>query len=391
VLIFPAILITIYIIISKANIDFPLYLKLLVIFTLYHLFSAIYFQTIPTNINISLNSLPIPAYANILIYTLSDYSVLSCFLVFIVQNTYIDKAAINYFNRNIVYVIILSFIVSLIQLKYKGFFISTTFEESIYSKMESRIPSIFSWYNFNSLGISFPILISLALSTIRKQQKIRLGITLLSLLTVSFLSKARYVMISGIIVFSQLLFSKQYNIKRKVQFITISIFIVIIGITIADKLDYNIQNVVQERILEGGKYSSAMARVKSYVVFLYVFPQNPWFGVGPSFGNDVKRLLGKGILGIHVGYLSYLYYYGIFGSFLLFICIILLLRKAYFVGRNAEFWGVFYGLIAFCFANATMVYFNLSEPGIILSIIYLQYYENQLRMNQENIQTNHIM
>jgi len=342
------------------------------------LLSSIYFQTIPDN-------------TNILFYTLSDFSVLSCFLIFIVQNTSIDKTTITYFNRNIVYVIILSFIVSLIQIKYNDFFVSTAIEEGTIIKIEQRLPSIYSWYDQNSIGITFPILVSLALSTIGKQQKIKQGITLLSLLAVSFLSKARYIMISGVIVFSQLLLLKKYSIKRKVLFIAISIFVVIIGIKMADIFDYSIQDTVQERILEGGEgYGSALARVKSFEVFLYAFPTNPWFGVGPSTRDDVKSLLGEGIPIIHVGYLSYLYYYGILGSFLFFACIIILLRKAYIIGRRFEFWGVLFGLITFCIANATTVYFNLSEPGIILAIIYLQYYTTQICMKKEDTRNNHI-
>jgi hypothetical protein len=41
------------------------------------------------------------------------------------------------------------------------------------------------------------------------------------------------------------------------------------------------------------------------------------------------------------------------------------------------FWGSFYGLLAFCVANTTFVYFNLSEMGIILAVIYLKYFNDK--------------
>jgi hypothetical protein len=52
-----------------------------------------------------------------------------------------------------------------------------------------------------------------------------------------------------------------------------------------------------------------------------------------------------------------------------------LLRDAWIVGTKYEFWGGFYGLLSFCVANTTMVYFNLSEMGIVLVILYLRYFK----------------
>jgi hypothetical protein len=41
------------------------------------------------------------------------------------------------------------------------------------------------------------------------------------------------------------------------------------------------------------------------------------------------------------------------------------------------FWGSFYGLFSFCVANATLVYFNLSEMGILLAVIYMKYFTDK--------------
>jgi hypothetical protein len=41
------------------------------------------------------------------------------------------------------------------------------------------------------------------------------------------------------------------------------------------------------------------------------------------------------------------------------------------------FWGSFYGLLSFCLANATLVYFNLSELGIVLAVIYMKYFNDE--------------
>ena len=123
-----------------------------------------------------------------------------------------------------------------------------------------------------------------------------------------------------------------------------------------------------------------MARVTSYEVFLLKFPENPILGVGPETKDDVLDLLG-GIPLIHVGYLSYLYFYGIIGAGLLFISLFLILKKSWFVAKKNNFRGIFYGFLTFIIANGTFVYFNLAEPGIILAFIYLKYF-NSLHYNR---------
>jgi hypothetical protein len=56
------------------------------------------------------------------------------------------------------------------------------------------------------------------------------------------------------------------------------------------------------------------------------------------------------------------------------------------VGKKYLFWGAFYGLLGFCFANITFVYFNLSEIGIILAVIYMKYFSDgsSLELSDKN-------
>ena len=112
----------------------------------------------------------------------------------------------------------------------------------------------------------------------------------------------------------------------------------------------------------------------SYDVFFKVFPQNPFLGVGPATRADVVDMLGGEAPLIHVGYLSYLYFYGVLGFSFLLISLFCLLRWAWQVGRQTNFWASFYGLFAFALANASFVYFNFSEMGIVLAVIYLKYF-----------------
>jgi hypothetical protein len=242
---------------------------------------------------------------------------------------------------------------------------------------ESRIFSIYSWIDLNSLGVTFPILIAILLSFF-SQKKVASPIIILSGIIVSFLTKARYVMISIIIVFSQYFFISKISLSKKATILIIFFGSILISLSVAKAMGYNIQQVIDERILEKStNMGSANARILSYYVFLKVFPEHPLFGVGPETRPEVVRLLGGRAPIIHVGYLSYLYYYGIFGCFFLFLAIFFLLKRAWTIGSKNEFLAGFYGLLAFCLANTTMVYFNFSEMGIILVVIYLRYFSEK--------------
>jgi hypothetical protein len=282
-------------------------------------------------------------------------------------------------NRLIFLLIIVTTIVSIIQIKYPYLFINPdiTGTMDVDTYLEERSFSIFSWININSLGISFPILISILLS-LPSTKKRTTPLLILSNIIVSFLTRARYVMISAIIVMSQLFFNAKIALRKRLSALVLIVGILFVAMGIAYFYGFDVQKVIDTRILEKDTgLGSARARLLSYEVFLIKFPEYPWFGVGPSTRDDVVRLLNGVAPLIHIGYLSYLYYYGVFGFLLLLISLFYLLKYAWTIGRKYVFWGSFYGLLSFCFANVTFVYFDLSEIGIVLAVIYLKYYKEK--------------
>jgi hypothetical protein len=323
----------------------------------------------------------VPPQVNLFYYFLSDENLLACMVFFAVENTHFEDKFISKMNIFIFIVVIIALIVSVIQIKFNTFFISTEVIQNLQNAFyfnEHRNNSIFSWININSVGITFPILISLLLASSGIKRNI-IPIVLLVGIIVSFLTKARYVMISTIVVISQLFFTKNIDIRKKIYILLLIIVFIATLIFLGNAYDLNLQQIVNNRILEKETgMGSARARLASLEVFLQVFPAHPWLGVGPQTGFDVLQLLRGVTTSIHVGYLSYLYYYGIFGSLLVFISLFYLLKDAWIVGRKILFWGSFYGLLSFCFANVTFVYFNFSEIGIILAVIYLKYYKEKI-------------
>jgi hypothetical protein len=362
----------VYLLITQ-RIKIPKYLIFLILFTIYHLASTL------------MNHL-IPAGTNKIFFLLADFNVFACLALIVIESTSFDEIFINKMTRLIFVSVIITCIVSIIQIKDTTFFISpelTNSLEGLAFLMGNRNFSIFSWVNLNSLGVSFPILIAILLSLSHSKKRV-VPITIVSGILVSFLTRSRYVMISTVIAISQLFFNAKIELRKKVYMFLLLSTIVLMLVGIASISGFSIKEVIDSRILEKESgMESAKARITSYEVFMIKFPEYPWFGVGPSTRDDVLRML-DGVPIIHVGYLSYLYFYGIVGCFLLFVSFFYLLRYAWIIGKKHAFWGSFYGLFSFCIANITFVYFNLSEMGILLAVIYLKYFSDKSTESFQN-------
>lgn len=341
-----------------------MYLIFLILFTVFHLVSSFINHTYLHG-------------SNLLAVVLFDRNLIVCLFFFVIENTHFNEKFINNMNKSIFIIIVITLIVSLVQIVIPDFFVNPD-QGGIDNRYisEGRIFSIYSWLDLNSLGISFPIMISILLGVHSMKNKVH-PIVVISGIVVPFLTRARYVMLSAVVVFAQLFLSSKLHFKKKILFILVIITGIVLLVEIVQISGLNIEQIINERILEKETdMASARTRITSYYVFLQKFPENPWLGVGPATRDDVIWLLGGEAPLIHIGYLSYLYYYGIIGSLLFFISLFFILQYAWQVGKKHTFWGSFYGFLSFGLANTTLVYFNLSEMGIILAIIYLKYFKD---------------
>jgi O-Antigen ligase len=352
----------------------PKYLLFFGLFTVYHIVSSFLTNTIPAD-------------QNKVFFIIADVNVFALSLFVIIENTEPDDIFLKLMTRNVFIIVVISFLVSLVQMKNPAFFFNTAFDVNDYvGEDDIRITSIYSWVTLNSGGITFPILIAILLNYYKTGTR-DFFIIVLCGIVVMFLSKARYAMISTIIAFSQLFFTGRASFKKALSLILVFAVTGYLIVFAAGEMGYNIQEVIANRILEkDSEMGSAKARVTSFEVFLKKFPENPLFGVGPETKEDVKQLLGDDAPLIHVGYLSYLYFYGLAGCFFLFATLFYLLKDSWAVGKKFNFWGSFYGMITFCVANMTLVYFGFSEVGIVLIVIYNRYYKSKpLSVNNDGM------
>jgi hypothetical protein len=347
----------------------PKYLVFFLLFTAYHLCSIFINNIFSRDTN--------------RFYTLlADANILASALLVIVETTDFDLKFITKMNKNIFIIVIISLIVSLIQIKNPLFFFNVIQNEDDWGLTyidQSRNFSIYSWVDYHTIGITFPFLIAILLSQYNaRNRKFQVFLIVISGILVSFLSRYRFMMISAIVVCLQPIFMNKKNLLNKLSLIFLFLGCIFLAGFVAEKSGIKISEVINSRILESETdFRSARARITSFDVFVLKFPEHPWFGVGPATRDDVIALLNGESPIIHIGYLSYLYYYGIFGSLIFFISLAYLLKSAWDVGIKFRFWGSFFGLVTFCIANIVFVFFDLSDMGIVLSIIYIKYFNSK--------------
>jgi hypothetical protein len=359
----------------QGKVKLPPYLILFIIFTLYHLVSLFANDARPGG-------------ENAVYSILADTNLLGCSFLIIIESMNFEESFMVRMNKNILIVVVLALIVSIIQLQFPTFMFNEQLlvgDDLDFWGEEMRNTAFYSYINTNSLGVCFPIFIAILLNYFNTKKK-HFAIIILSGIIVSFLTKSRYVMISTVIAFAQLFFAKKKSFSSRISLVlTFGLSIGLI-IFVANQVGFNINEIISNRIMEkGSDMESAKARVTSYEVFLIKFPEHSLFGVGPKTRPDVVELLNGEAPVIHVGYLCYLYYYGIIGCLFIFISFYYLMKNAWSVGKKYNFWGSFYGLLGFFIANITMVYFNMAETGIVIAILYLKFYNQSSELEYKNI------
>ncbi len=357
---------------ANTNKKLPKYLICFLLFTIYHIASSFFTNSIPAD-------------QNKVFFIFADIHVFACSLFIVIEHVSFEEKFMLKMTKNIFWIVVLSLIVSIIQIKDPSFFFNTAIDMSLYvGEGDTRNSSIYSWTVINSIGITFPILIAILLNFYQTGTRSFI-IVLISGIVVSFLTKSRYVMISALIVFSQLIFTRGVSFFRAISLIFIFVLGLYMMVFVSGELGFDVQEVISNRIFEKeNEMGSAKARVTSFEVFGKVFPKSPLFGVGPQTREDVVELMGNEAPIIHIGYLSYLYFYGIAGSFFLFITFFYLLYDLWLVGKKHGFWGSFYGILSFAAANLTFVYFNFSEMGVVLAVLYARYYRDLEIVPDEN-------
>ena len=130
----------------------------------------------------------------------------------------------------------------------------------------------------------------------------------------------------------------------------------------------------QERLFAEGSIEET-TRYGAYINFLHFFPQTPFFGTGVHLTDEIW-LASRAIHSsqIHVGYLSHLLTFGLFGSFLLFSFWFCLAKDLYKKAKLKGYYGPLFAFLVFLWFNVTAVDFRLGYPGLIIAFVFSQFY-----------------
>jgi hypothetical protein len=326
-------------------------------------------------------------------------SLLSSFLILlIIENSKFSSKFIRRFTRVNIFILCLAFFVIIIQQLIDNTFFINIDSQSVskylnQSENQIRLWSIYSWIGLLESGLGFvPILGSIICIQLRKRtenKKIIAGLFIAGFIF-SFLTKSRYIMLN------MLMLIFLFVVYKKIQFVRLfryAFLLVIFSMTAFFILDFSgveVSSITNERILNieaGGVLSgSAGTRIYAFYVFNELFYNQPILGKGKLHAFDGQSkdyelvdLLGKKSSQIHVGYLSLFYYYGMVGGMLFLIFLFLFLKKLFFESKLIGFWGGFFAIIIFSIDNLTLVEFSIFYSGIIISLVYHQYFLNKYR------------
>ena len=354
--------------IFKKQYNIPLFVKWLFVFAIY---KNVWFFIIDENMH---------AFTKVYYYIL-DFSTL--FLAVIIYNTEIKKKFIKYSVAIIKIVIVLSMIASIIQVFNLLFYNATLyFDQEIESYMlgsdvlyTMRRKSLFGFIDPNAIGLAFLPLLAICLSHMNLQKDKLWFFILVAGGLIAFLSNSRYIMV-GFVLLSFLI--PLQNRSDSIKNANYLVFIILLMLSIAAALNYIGYNIIEwyyARLFAEGDITQS-SRYLAIINFLKFFPEAPFFGTG-TLTEEVKRASeAVGSSHIHVGYLSHLVYYGIFGGILLYGGWMLLLIKYFNTAMRTNYWGSFFGFLVFLWSFATMSQSKLFYVGILFTMVFDKYYSD---------------
>ena len=296
----------------------------------------------------------------------------SLIVLLLIENYHFNRKFINIATTFIKTLIILSAVVSIIQLFEPMFFINkskTLISLDKYYNANIRLSSIFSWGDHGfDMGLGIPVLFSLILGLELKYGN-RIKLETCAAAIVVLFSLTRYAMGGYLIaLFQYPKYYKWYTWYKWLPALLIFLVVILFGI---QKLGFDIDYLLHERLTD----SSYQTRFQAVDAFVYAFPEAQIFGTGGVVSDSLLDFYRRKTR-IHNGYLAIPYYYGIIGSAFYFLFLTYLFLYLFRVARRSNYWGSFYGLLIFLFANLTVDINHFMVPGLLIMMVYNKYFSD---------------
>ena len=371
------------------KIEFPKYLKYLLLFVLYTIVSDYFLADKTINVK----------------YFYTNYLISGFLAALLAENINVSQSFIQRASRFSISLLIFAFLLILYQQIVDEMFLvnidslNATTNINKLDNIQRRLPSIYSWTSLMDVNYGFIGLITLIISKILLERKKDNTILILISMTLvfSFLTRARWIMLNAFLVLIMYFYYKGINIKNLILYGLITVVVIFSSIRVMEYANIPITKIINERILENDKSNiektSAGTRIFAFYTFIKLFPEHPVFGKGMlhSFGGHSKDIelvhaLGGKSSQIHVGYLSLLYYYGIVGAFPWLMFLFFLLKKLYLEAKESKFYGAFFVVFGFMLSNWTLVNHTIFYYGLILALVFHKYYMDKYKFDQKQLQ-----
>jgi hypothetical protein len=315
-------------------------------------------------------------YFNFIFYSSIDFA--TYFILVIIYNTHFDQKFIDKSIKIVKYVLVLTLIFSVSEFFFTGVFRfgrgimddSDILRGSIYTV---RRYSLFRYVESNAMGLSFIPLLSILIGYLFKTNSKTFFVFLLMGLIIAFLTNTRYVIVGGIIVTLQLGLYYRDRIVGITRTIIVSVIVLFLLFQFLFFVGYNIDEWFTRRIFFEESITET-TRYKALTNFAYFFPQRPIFGFGSMTEEILEASRAVGSSHIHVGYLSHLVAYGLFGSFFLFSFWYHIIKNLYYNAKITQYWASFFAFLAFFWSFATMSQSSILYAGLIYAFVFDKYF-----------------
>ncbi|MBC8035154.1 MAG: hypothetical protein H7Y03_13470 [Chitinophagaceae bacterium] len=361
--------------IKKGRIRFPIYLSFLLAFSVYVILSDIFIagrSFTPT-------------------YLFKHQIMMGFFAATIIENTLFSRKYIYELTRLVKWLFWLSIAVILIQQFVNPMFMlnSNALEEfAASSDLEKRFSSIYSYFGgslYAGLTV-IPLLCIIVAENTKKNGTI--SIYYLAATIFSVINKSRWIIINVAISLFVKYNLKKMNLKQGIRVIGTIIVMSMSSYYVLKYFNFDIDGLIADRFLEtsqgGLENGAASSRLLAFEVFGNLYPEYPVLGKGNlQWGEgaegdlELSTMLRGRSSQIHVGYLSLFYWYGMAGALLFLAFLFFMLKKMKATARRWDYWGPYWGMMGFVFANLTLVHLNINVPGLILCLVYNKYYEQR--------------
>ena len=352
-------------ILIKSHLRIPLFAKFALVFAFYQLGWSFFLETDRH-------------WLTEIYHNIQDFSIF--FIIVIIYNTHFNDKFIEQSIIVIKATIILAALASIVQVFNPDFlnqrlFFQDEYETSM-SLYEFRRSSIFGFIGSNAVGLAYIPLLSVLVGYLFYTKNKYYWVYLLLGGIVAVLTNTRYVMIAFILISLQLFFASKVRFKGFIKYIIILGLSTLVLWQLLISLGYDFGTWYEERLLSEGSISET-TRYKAFGNFIRFFPEAPFFGTGMMTEEIDKASAEVGSSHIHVGYLSHLVYYGLVGCFFLYGFWVLLIKELYHTAKSMNYWGSFFGFLAFLWAFATMSQSSIFYYGIIFTLVFDKYYTDK--------------